>query len=108
MAYSKKKLKRLAEEKKAQKDLEKEQRKSQEDISLKKAKEDQIVQKVKDNAEKNKVSAPKKKSNQRYVALRNVDKMKLNGWKEVSILKNKHDRVLGVKTNTSDLTLMEK
>ena len=60
---------------------------------------------------KKEVIVPKKveeKKVQRYVSLRNIDKMKKQGWKEVSLKKDKHDRVLGVKTNSSDLILMEK
>ena len=52
---------------------------------------------------------PKPKVIQRLVAERNVDRYKAQGYKVASnVLGDKHDRVLGVKTNTSDLVLMEK
>ena len=107
MAYSKKKLERLAEQDKERKRLQKEARKSRKELSEKKDKENQAIQKAKnDSVESNK--KVQKKSNKRYVALRNVDKMKSEGWKEVKVAKDKHDRVLGVKVNAPDLILMEK
>lgn len=46
---------------------------------------------------------------QRLVALRNVDKLKDQGWKVVKKSYNDVEgRELGVKTHASDLTLMEK
>lgn len=53
----------------------------------------------------------------RYVAIRNLDKMKEAGWKEVKEKADKHGKTLGVNTNmgsvgtpdnNADLVLMEK
>ena len=51
--------------------------------------------------------APSKKK-QRYVALRNIDRRKAEGWKEVAKPKDAHGRELGVRTHCEDLVLMEK
>ena len=47
-------------------------------------------------------------SNQRYVALRNVDKRKAEGWKIVEEVKDKHGKRFGVRVHADDLVLMEK
>ncbi len=62
------------------------------------------------------VPAKETKKKRRYVALRNVDKLKKEGWKQAKESKDKHNRTLGVNTNinegsqdnTADLILMEK
>ena len=106
MAYSAKKLARLAEQKKAQVKLEKEQRAGKAKLNAIKAKEDLAKQRAKESL---KVVEPVKKGkDQRLVATRNVDAMKLKGWKAVVAPKDKHDRVLGVRVNVSDVILMEK
>lgn len=47
--------------------------------------------------------------NQRLVALRNVDRMKEEGWKIVmGDIKDKHGRIMSAKVDVSDLVLMEK
>jgi len=53
-----------------------------------------------------KVVPPKK--TQILVAERNVDKRVLGGWKIVGNPQDEKGKVLGVKTNASDLILMEK
>jgi len=68
---------------------------------------------------KKKVVAPKKKvakkkvtkapeEQQRLVAERNVERMKAEGWKVIGDGKDRHGKVLNVRTHSSDLTLMEK
>ena len=51
-----------------------------------------------------------KEKDRRLVADRNVERMLKDGWKIVDVekIKDGHGRLLGVKTNASDLTLMEK
>ena len=53
-------------------------------------------------------ATPKKQL--RLVAERNVEKMKTEGWKvaDVDKIKDKHGRLLGIKSHSSDLILMEK
>ena len=48
------------------------------------------------------------KKAQRYVAARNLDKMKAKGWKVVKPMVNDESRTLGIKAHCDDLTLMEK
>lgn len=55
-----------------------------------------------------KESQPEIKKKQRLVRVDKVDQKKKEGWKEVDLKKDKHNRLLGVNTNTSDLVLMEK
>lgn len=52
----------------------------------------------------------KKGKIQRLVATRNVKSRLALGWKIANIetLRDKHGKILGVKTNCDDLTLMEK
>ena len=48
------------------------------------------------------------KPQQRFVAKRNIAKMKDKGWKEVGDGKDKHGRALGIRSESTDLVLMEK
>ena len=56
-----------------------------------------------------KVVAPPKKD-QRLVAERNVERMLADGYKiaDSESIKDKHGRILGIKSHASDLVLMEK
>jgi len=63
-----------------------------------------VVKKVAKTA----IVVEKKKKVQRYVAKRNVDLKKAEGWKVVDEKLGKHGRTLGIKSEGKDVILMEK
>ena len=107
MTMSKKKADRLKEIEKRDKALKAEQKATMAVANKAKEKADKAeVQAAKKAAEVK--APPKPKTIQRLVAERNIEKYKALGYKVVKCCKDKHNRVLGVNTNTSELTLMEK
>lgn len=107
---SPKKIARVKAREKEAKELREKQDVIRDKVNKEKEKKDLKESAARKEAEAAKIKlVVKPKKTQRLVAERNMDRLKAEGWKVVKEdVRDEHGKVLGARTNMSDLTLMEK